>query len=142
MKQYRYIGKNRIFKIGEMLELVDDEYNNTSSSLYSNGTKQEFLYTDKSSEVEYVPDFVLGSKWVSKCSITARTSGTSYITAYEGEVLELTSIWDTHILEFNHQYVLGEDEAGLLLSPFTSPPKKMTLEEIETELGYKVRLVE
>lgn len=142
MKQYRYIGKNRVFKIGEMLELVDNELNNTFSSLYSNGTKQEFLYTDKSPEVEYVPDFVLGSKWVAKCNITARTSGTFYISVYEGEVLELTSIWDTRILEFNHRYVLEKDEARLLLSPFTDTPKKMTLEEIETELGYKVRLVE
>lgn len=63
------------------------------------------------------PDFIIGSKWVAKCSITARTMGTSYITAYEGEVLELTSIWDTHILEFNHQYVLEKGEARLLLSP-------------------------
>ena len=62
-------------------------------------------------------DFIVGSKWVAKCSITARTMGTSYITAYEGEVLELTSIWDTQYLEFNHQYVLEKGEARLLLSP-------------------------
>lgn len=81
------------YKKGEMLELVDDEC------------------------VEHVPDFVIGSKWIAKCSITARTMGTSYITAYEGEVLELTSIWDTQYLEFNHQYVLEKGEARLLLSP-------------------------
>ena len=67
--------------------------------------------------IEHTSDFIIGSKWVAKCSITARTSGTSYITAYEGEVLELTSIWDTQYLEFNHQYVLEKGEAGLLLSP-------------------------
>ena len=72
---------------------------------------------DSVSNTTKSPEFTIGSKWVAKCSITARTSGTSYITAYEGEVLELTSIWDTQYLEFNHQYVLDKGEAGLLLSP-------------------------
>ena len=72
---------------------------------------------DSVSNTPKSPEFIIGSKWVSKCNITARTSGTSYITAYEGEVLELTSIWDTHILEFNYQYVLEKGEARLLLSP-------------------------
>ena len=62
---------------------------------------------EQMTNIEHTPEFIIGSKWVSKCNITE----------YEGEVLELTSIWDTHILEFNYQYVLEKGEARLLLSP-------------------------
>ena len=48
-------------------------------------------------------------------------------------------------IEDKEQIILKYTDDGyvlMLLSPFTDTPKKMTLEEIEAELGYKVRLVE
>ena len=49
-------------------------------------------------------------------------------------------------IEDKEQIIIKYTSDGYVLeiaaSVFNTTPKKMTLEEIETELGYKVRLVE
>lgn len=139
---YRFIGNDGEFKEGEILTIVE-HVNNGRCKLYSNGEVEEWLYSERTSDVEPIRNIEVGSKWINKCDIYASDGMGELKCLVRGCFLEVVEyIEHSGVVGFNNDVWLNEEEALLLLEPYTEPLKEMTLEEINEALGYKVRLVE
>lgn len=135
---YRFIGNDGEFKKGEILTLVED-INDSRCKLYSNGEVEEWLYSEHSPDVEPIRNIEVGSKWITKCDIYANDGMAKVKSLRMGHVLKVVKYTKGFgVVEFNNDVWLNEEEALLLLEPYTEPLKEMTAEQIAKEFGVKV----
>ena len=90
--------------------------------------------------IEEVPQkFTVGSKWVTKCDIYANDGMARVKSLGMGHILKVVNYTKGFgVVEFNNDVWLNEEEALLLLEPYTEPLKEMTAEQIAKEFGVKV----
>lgn len=133
---YRFIGNDGEFKEGEILTLVED-INNSKCKLYSNEEVEAWLYTEFTADVEPIRNIEVGSKWITKCDIYANDGMAKVKSLGMGCILEVV-LKCFGVVEFNNDVWLNEEEALLLLEPYTEPLKEMTAEQIAKEFNVKV----
>ena len=135
---YRFIGNDGEFKKGEILTLVE-HVNNGRCKLYSNGEVEEWLYSEHASDVEPIIKIEVGSKCITKCDIYANDGMAKVKSLKRGCILKVVKYSKScGLVEFNNDVWLNEEEALLLLEPYTEPLKEMTAEQIAKEFNVKV----
>ena len=137
-QKYRFIGNDGEFKKGEILTVVE-HVNNGNCKLYSNGEVEEWLNSEFTPDVEPIRNIEVGSKWIAKCHIYANDGMSRVKVVRMGYILKVVKYTKGFgVVEFNNDVWLNEEEALLLLEPYTEPLKEMTAEQIAKEFNVKV----
>lgn len=118
---------------GRVLVVKDDSGN-------ENGWGRQNFDLYEPTLIEEVPQkFTIGSKWITKCDIYANDGVAKVKSLKKGYILKVANyIKGFGVVAFNNDVWLNEEEALLLLEPYTEPLKEMTAEQIAKEFNVKV----